>query len=232
MSHLHTQERTPEEDTELRLRSLEEHDYALVRAAEAAGGRVGNVAGYTVILNPEALGLEAPALDNEQPSLSLPRIYRRTVYLPMEDRTLSPRAFTDPWRKTPEKAAAFLAKCTRDPELPWFFVVETKDHRATGKTEPLALDAIGATPGDTVRAVIIACDNEQLAEQIAEEQHDSLPWSEDLKLGSTGRLPFGWHGQKLTDEERYARDVQARIDRIEKRKRIEKVTQQMLKAVG
>jgi hypothetical protein len=36
-------------------------------------------------------------------------------------------------------------------------------------------DALGATPGDKVRAVIIDCDNEELAEQIVEERHDSLP---------------------------------------------------------
>jgi hypothetical protein len=210
---------------------LEEHDYALVRPATVAGARIGNVAGHSVILNPEALGFEAPKPDDEQPSLSLPRIRRRDVYIPMEDRTLTPRAFTDPWRKTPEKAIAFMAKCTREPELPRFFVVETEDRRAVDKTEPLALDAIGATPGDTVRAVIIDCDNEKLAEQIAEEQHDALPWAEDLKLGSMGRLPFGWHGLKLSDEEKRTRDEQAWVDRNEKRKRIEKITRQMLNAI-
>ena len=231
MSHLFTQKRTPEEDMELRLRDLEEHDYALLRAAKAAGARIGDCAGHYVILNPEVLGLEAPRPDDEQPSLSLPRIRRRDAYLPMEDRTLTPRAFTDPFRKTPEKARAFMAKCTREPELPRFFVVETEDHRATGTTEPLALDALGATPGDKVRAVIIDCDNEELAAQIADEQHDSLPWADDLELGSTGRLPFGWHGLRLTHEETRARDEQVRFDRAEKRKRIEKVARQMLNSV-
>ncbi|MGB8223907.1 MAG: hypothetical protein WCF10_15070, partial [Polyangiales bacterium] len=126
--------------------------------------------------NPEVLGLEGPKPDDDHPMLKLPIIRRREVYLPLEDRTLTPRAFTDPFRKTPKKAIEFMAECTRDPVLPRFFVVETEEHRATGKTEALALDALGAAPGDTVRAVIIDCDNEKLAEQIAEEQHDSLPW--------------------------------------------------------
>ena len=76
-----------------------------------------------------------------------------------------------------------MVKCTRDPVLPRFFAVRTDDHLAIVKTEPLALDAIGATPGDTVQAVLIDCDNEDLAMQIAEEQRDSLPWSEGLELG-------------------------------------------------
>ncbi|MGB5696267.1 MAG: hypothetical protein WBM46_11475 [Polyangiales bacterium] len=42
MSHLYTQPRIPEEDMELRLRALEEHDCALLRAAKAAGARIGD----------------------------------------------------------------------------------------------------------------------------------------------------------------------------------------------
>jgi len=232
MSHLYTQPRTPEEDMELRLRDLEIHDFALLRAAKAAGVHVVTRAGYYVILYPEVMGLEAPKPDDEQPTFSLPQIRRRDVYLPLENRTLTPRAFTDPCRKTPEKARAFMAECTREPELPRIFVVETGEHRATGKTEALALDALGATPGDTVRAVLIDCDNENLAMQIAEEQHDTLPWAEGLEIGSTGRLPFGWHGLRLTPEEMNARDFQVRVDRAEKRKRIEKVTRQMLRELG
>lgn len=229
MSHLYTHPRTPEEEMELRLRDLEEHDYALLRAAKAAGASIVTRAGMYCINNPEVMGLEAPAPDDEQPTLRLPQIHRREVFLPLEDRTLTPRAFTDPFRKTPEKAIEFMAKCTRPPILPRFTGVETDQHRAIGKTEALALDALGATPGDTVRAVLIDCDNEKLAMQIIEEQHDSLPWAEDLELGSTGRLPFGWHGQRLTLEETRARDEQVRLDRSEKRKRIEKLARQMLR---
>jgi hypothetical protein len=216
---------------ELRLRDLEEHDYALLRAAKAAGARIGDCAGHYVILNPTVLGLEAPKPDDEQPSLSLPRIRRRDAYLPMEDRALTPRAFTEPFRKTPAKAIKFMAKCTREPELPRFFGVRTDNHLAVGATEPLALDAIGAVPGDTVQAVLIDCDNEKLAGQIAKERQDSLPWAEDLEIGSTGRPPFGWHGLRLTHEETRARDEQVRFDRAEKRKRIEKVARQMLNSV-
>ena len=194
-----------------------------MRALQDGGGQF-------VVTNPEAIGLEAPKPDDEHPTLRLPIIRRREVYLPLEDRTLTPRAFTDPFRKTPAKAVEFVAKCTRPPILPRFCVVETEEHRATGKTEALALDALGAAPGDTVRAVLIDCDNEKRAQQIAEDQHDSLPWSEDLEIGSTGRLPFGWHGQRLTREEMDAREDQVQFDRSEKRKRIEKVARQMLRA--
>ncbi len=227
MSHLYTQPRTPEEDMELRLRDLEEHDYALLRAAKAAGARVVTRAGMYVILNPEVMGLEAPAPDDEQPTFRLPQIHRRDVYLPLEDRTLTARAFTDPCRKTPKKAIEFMAKCTRTPVLPRFTAVRTNDHLAVGATEPLALDALGATPGDTVQALLIDCDSERLAMQIAEEQRDGLPWSGDLEIGSTGRLPFGWHGQRLTPEEMSARDHQVRVDRAAKRARRDKVIRQM-----
>ena len=227
MSHLYTQPRTPEEDMELRLRDLEEHDYALLRAAKAAGGSIANWAGYFVITNPEALGFEAPKPDCEQPTFSLPQIRRRDVYLPMEDRALTPRAFTDPFRKTPKKAIEFMAKCTRAPILPRFFGVRTDAHLAVGATESLALDAIGATPGDKVEAVLIDCDNEKLAMQIAEEQSDSLPWAKHLEIGSTGRLPFGWHGQRLTPEEMNARDLQVRTDRAAKRARRDRVIREM-----
>jgi hypothetical protein len=44
-------------------------------------------------------------------------------------------------------------------------------------------------------------------------------------------LPFGWHGLRLTHEETRARDEQVRFDRLERRKRIEKVARQMLNSV-
>ncbi|MBW1906954.1 MAG: hypothetical protein JRJ24_16960, partial [Deltaproteobacteria bacterium] len=222
---------TPEEDTEARRQQLEQHDFALLRAAKAAGARIAAPADRFTILNPEALGLDAPPPDDEHRELKLPRIRRRDVYLPLDDRTLTAREFTGPFRKTPKKEREFLAKCTRGAELPRHTVIETGtdfERRAIATTEELALKKAGVTPGEPVRAVLVDCKDESLAAEIVESKRDSLPWCEDLKLGPGGGLPIGWHGLPLNSVEQRLLQDQSTKDRAEKRKRIEKLTRQML----
>jgi hypothetical protein len=230
--HLVTEPLTPEEDTEARLRQLEQHDFALLRAAKAAGARVAARANQFIILNPEVLGLDAPPADDEHRELKLPRIRRRDVYLPLDGRTLTARAFTGPRRKTPKKEREFLDKCTRKPELPRLTVIETGtdfERRAIATDGELALREADVTPGDPVRAVLVDCKDERLAAEIVESKRDSLPWCEDLKLRPDGTLPIGWHGLPLNSVEQRLLKDQSTEDRAQKRKRLEKLTRQMLR---
>jgi len=224
---------TPEEDIEARRQQLE-LDYALVRVARSVGGHVSSRGGRPyVIPNPEALGLEAPADDDEHPDLKLPRILRNSVYLPLGDRTLTPRAFTAPFRKTPAKERAFMAGCTREGMLSRYIAVEAGAEYERRAIEPvnsaaLALDALGATPADQVRAVRIDCRDEKLAAEIVESQRDSLPWVE-VEIRSDGSLEAGWHGGRLSPSEQELLKLQHRADRAQKRHRLEKLARQMLR---
>jgi len=232
--HLVVEPLTPEEDTGQRRQQLGQ-DYALLRAARSVGGRISSRGGRPhVILNPEVFGLEPPAADDEHRELKLPRILRNSVFLPTEDRALTPLEFTGPFRKTPAKERKFLAGCTRKLELPRHIAIEAGadyERRAieTVNSTGLALSELGATPDDPVRAVLIDCRDENLAAEIVESKRDSLPWCENLKLRDDGSLPVGWHGSPLRVEEKRELLQQQQQDRAAKRKRIEKVARQMLR---
>jgi hypothetical protein len=145
---------------------------------------------------------------------------------------LTPLEFTSPFRKTPAKERKFLAGCTRKPELPRHIAIEAGadyERRAIATTEELALKKAGVTPGELVRAVLVDCRDERLAAEIVESKRDSLPWCEDLKLGPGGGLPIGWHGLPLNSVEQRLLKDQSTEDRAQKRKRLEKLTRQMLR---
>ena len=230
--HLITEPLTPEEDTDARRRQLE-LDYASLRAARSVGGCIASRGGHPhVILNPEVFGLDAPPADDEHRELKLPRILRNSVFVPTEDRTLTALAFTGPLRKTPKKEREFLAKWTRKPELSRSTVIETGtdfERRAIATTEKLALMELGVTPAETVRAVLVDCKDERLAAEIVESKRDSLPWCEDIELRPDGTLPVGWHGLPLNSVEQRLLKDQRTKDRAQKRKRLEKLTRQMLR---
>ena len=168
--HLVTEPLTPEEDTELRRQQLG-IDYAPLRAARSVGGSISTRGGHPhVILNPEVFGLEPPDADDEHRDLKLPHILRNSVFLPTEDRMLTPLEFTSPFRKTPAKERKFLAGCTRKPELPRHIAIETGtdfERRAIATTEELALKKVGATPDELVRAVLVDCKDDKLAAEIS-----------------------------------------------------------------
>lgn len=171
--HRHTEPRTPEQDTEVRRLELE-RDWALVRAAKAGGGRVAGWTGGQTLVNPEVFGLKRPDADDEHHDLGLPRIRRRDVFLPLEDRTLTPLAFTEPLRKTPAKERKFLAKCTRAPELKRFYLFEAgNDHerRALSVDPKEALDAVRPSPGELIRGVVLDCHDKPTATVLAEKQN-------------------------------------------------------------
>ena len=232
--HLVTEPLTPEEDTELRRQQLG-IDYAPLRAARSVGGSISTRGGHPhVILNPEVFGLEPPDADDEHRDLKLPHILRNSVFLPTEDRMLTPLEFTGPFRKTPARERTFLAGCTRKPELPRHIAIEAGadyERRAieTMNSTGLALKKVGATPDEPVRAVLVDCKDDDLAAEIIESKRDSLPWCEDLKLRPDGTLPVGWHGLPLNRVEQDLLRDQSTRDRAEKRKRIEKLTRQMLR---
>jgi hypothetical protein len=232
--HLVVEPLTPEEDAQLRRQQLE-LDYVLHRVARSVGGHVSTRGGHDhVILNPEVFGLEPPDADDEHRELKLPRILRNSVFVPTEDRTLTPLAFTAPFRKTPKKEREFFDKCTRKPELPRHIAIEAGADYERRAIEPvnstgLALDKLGATPDEPVRAVLVDCKDEKLAAETVDSRRDELPWDEDLQLRPDGSLPVGWHGLPLSPFEKRELEVQTRWDRAEKRKRLEKLTRQMLR---
>jgi hypothetical protein len=233
--HLVTEPLTPEEDTELRRQQLG-IDYAPLRAARSVGGSISTRGGHPhVILNPEVFGLEPPDADDEHRDLKLPHILRNSVFLPTEDRTLTPLEFTSPFRKTPAKEREFLAEWTRKPALTRHTAIETGtdfERRGISTNEGLALKKVGATPDELVRAVLVDCRDERLAAEIVESKRDSLPWCEDLKLGPGGGLPIGWHGLPLNPvEQRLLRD-QGIKDRARRRAEVEKLTRQMLREIA
>ena len=225
---------TPEEDRDARLRELD-LDYALVRVAKAAGSDVAGWGEQYIIVSPEIFGLDAPPADDGHFRLKLPQIRRRDVFLPLDGRTLSARAFTSNLRKTPAKEREFLAKCTRKPGLTRHTAIETGakfEYRGISTNEELAIRDANVAPGETVRAVLIDSKNERIAEEYVESNRDSLPWCEDLRLGPDGTLPIGWHGLSLNPvEQRLLRD-QGIKERAQKRKRIEKLTRQMLREIA
>ena len=228
--HLVTVPLTSEEDTEARLRELD-LDYALIRAAKAAGSDVAGWGEQYIIVSPEKLGLDAPPADDEHFRLKLPQIRRRDVYLPLDGRTLTSRGFTAPLRKTKKREREFLAKCTRKPALTRHTAIETGtdfERRAISTNEGLAIEEANVTPGETVRAVLVDSKNERIASEYVESNRDSLPWCEDLRLGPDGTLPIGWHGLPLSLVEQQRLRDQGIKERAQKRKRIEKLTRQML----
>jgi hypothetical protein len=230
--HLVVEPLTPEEDAQLRRQQLE-LDYVLHRVARSVGGHVSTRGGHDhVILNPEVFGLEPPDADDEHRELKLPRILRNSVFVPTEDRTLTPLAFTAPFRKTPKKEREFFDKCTRKPELPRHIAIEAGADYERRAIEPvnstgLALDKLGATPDEPVRAVLVDCKDEKLAAETVDSKRDRLPWCENLKLRPDGSLPADWHKSPLSVEERNLLTRQQAEDRAAKRARRDKVIRQM-----
>jgi hypothetical protein len=189
-----------------------------------------------VVLNPEALGLEPPATDDEYRELSLPRVRRRGLYLPANGRTLTPLEVCDRWMKTPQKKREFLEGCTRAPQLTGYVVIEAgADYErraiATAPTkklaEGLALEKAGATADGPLRAVLLECKDDEVATKVVEEKRDSLPWAEGLELRPDGELPVGWHNCQLTRGEKERLKEQADRDRRAKRDRRDRVIRQM-----
>ena len=232
--HLVTVPLTSEEDVDARLRELD-LDYALIRAAKAAGSDVAGWGEQYIIVSPEKLGLDAPPADDEHFRLKLPQIRRRDVYLPLDGRTLTSRGFTAPLRKTKKRERDFLAKCTRKPALTRHTAIETGtdfERRAISTNEGLAIEEANVAPGETVRAVLVDSKNERIAEEYVESNRDSLPWCEDLRLGPDGTLPIGWHGLSLNLVEQQLLRDQGIKERARERKRVEKLTRQMLRDIA
>ena len=231
--HIHTEALTPDEDTEAR-RQQHELPYAMIRAAKSVGGKIANRGGHPfVLLNPERFGLEPPAADDEHGDLKLPHILPNSVFLPTEGRTLTPLAFTDPFRKTPKKEREFLAKWTREPELPTFFDVEAgneNERRAVEDDLATALAKVAPVEGEPLRACIIKCRDKDLAVELAEQKRDALPWREGLKLRPDGTLDADWHRGRLTAAEARLLRQQQDSDRRAKQARRDATIRSMLRA--
>ena len=227
---------TLEEDTEWRLSGLVTQDYGVRRAVKSQGAHLSSRGGHNdVVLNPEVIGLEPPPIDDEHRELKLPRVLRRGIYLPMDDRTLTPLEVFDKWMKTPAKRRKFVLACTREPTLPVFTGIKagTEFSRlgiATAHTaklaEEMALDKVGAQPGEKCLAVRIECRDRALAMELIQTKGDALPWGE-VTLDQDGGLPVGWHGCRLTREEQDRLKEQADRDRRAKRDRRDRVIRSM-----
>jgi hypothetical protein len=234
---IYTEPLTVEEDSEARLRQVDERDHSLLPAFESKGVRVASRGRYDlVVLNPEALGLEPPSTDEECRELSLPRVRRRGLYLPANGQTLTPLEVCDRWMKTPEKKREFLLGCTKAPALTRYVAIEAGAEferlgLATASTakvaEELALKKARAKPGEPCRAVLVECRDDQLAAEIVETLRDSLPWAEGLELRPDGSLSADWHGGALNREEKLRLRDQQGEDHRAKRARRAKVIRSM-----
>jgi hypothetical protein len=125
-----------------------------------------------------------------------------------------------------------LDKCTRKPGLSRHTVIETGtdyERRGIATGEGLALREANATPGESIRALLVDCKDERIAAEVVESKRDSLPWCEDLKLGPDGTLPIGWHGLPLNSVEQRLLKDQSTKDRARRRAEVEKLTRQMLR---
>lgn len=232
--HIYREPLTTEEDTAARQRQFEERDYALLKAFELKGVRVASRGHDFIVLNPELLGFKPLSTDDEHRELSLPRVVRRGLYLPVSGQTRTTLDVCDTWTKTVEKRREFYSGCEKEPTLPQYIVIEAGaefERRAIAAAakdaEELALQKVKARPGEPLRGVVLECRDDALATELVETMRDQLPWAEGLELRPDGELPVGWHGCALSRDEQERLKEQAGRDRRAMRERRAKVIRSM-----
>lgn len=230
--HTYIEPLTPDEVDEARLRILETGDHGLLRAFKAGGIRTTHRGGSYIALVDECFCAEPQRVDSEAPDRDRPRIRKQSLFCPMHEHSMSVREALDRFMKTKAAKRKFLEKAQPIlPEPPTFYAVEAGEGKATRLAVSAdlqeAIAKVAPADGETFRAVVLRCRDEELAVELAEKKRDALPWCEGLELGPDGNLPADWHGGRLTAQEALLLKRQTDQDRRAKRLRREKLIREM-----
>ena len=220
-----------EELAERRLELLKTTDYSLLRALKAGGIRTSHQGGHFIAVVTENLCPNRCPVDPERPTLTQWRIERSGGFCPICEARSSVAAVLDRFMKTKSQKMKFLKKAQP-------YVVDGEDicvveagpnyeRRGVDTDIQKAIDEAGATPDEPLRACKLHCRDRARAVEIADEQRDSLPWAEGLKLRPDGDLPADWHKGRLTIKEQQLLERQQYEDRRAKKARRDRIIREI-----